>query len=116
MAIKLSKWNGPAGVMTPAAGVAVCGAAAGTTAATDAAGDGAGIIGITVAGGAVSEAAGGSAGSASPEVAGMTVSVEEDPEGAIAGGGSGTGAEAVASGDGRIGAENMEPTAVVPKN
>jgi len=100
MAIKLSKWNGPVGVIAPAAGTIGGGAAT----ATDAAGGGAGTIGITAAGGAVSEAVGGSAGSISPEVAGMTASVEEDPE------------EAIAGGDGGIGAENREPTAVVPKN
>ncbi|KAF7106199.1 hypothetical protein CFC21_106951 [Triticum aestivum] len=115
MAIKLSKWNGPVGVIAPAAGTIGGGAATGSTTATDAAGGGAGTIGITAAGGTVSEAAGGSAGSVSPEVAGMTTSVEEDPEEAIAGGGT-TGAEPVAGGDGGIGAENREPTAVVPKN
>ncbi|SPT17295.1 unnamed protein product [Triticum aestivum] len=92
MAIKLSKWNGPVGVIAPAAGTIGGGAATGSTTANDA------------AGGVVSEVAGGSAGSVSPEVAGMTASVEEDPE------------EAIAGGDGGIGAENKEPTAVVPKN
>ncbi|KAM3191515.1 hypothetical protein ACQJBY_069039 [Aegilops geniculata] len=116
MAIKLSKWNGPVGVIAPAAGTIGSGAATGSTTAPDAACGSAGTIGITAAGGAVSEAAGGSAGSVSPEVAGMTASVEEDPEEAIAGGGGATGAEAVACGDGGIGAENREPTAVVPKN
>ena len=115
-AIKLSKWNGPVGVMAPAAGTVDGGAATGATAATDAAGGGAGTIGITAAGGAVSEAAGGSAGSVFPEVAEMTATVEEDPEEAIAGGGGATGAEAVAGSDGGIGAENREPTAVLPKN
>ena len=80
MAIKLSKWNGPVGVIAPAAGTIGGGAATGSATATDAAGGGAGTIGITAAGGAMSEAAGGSAGSVSPEVAGMTASVEEDPE------------------------------------
>ena len=116
MAIKLSKWNGPVGVIAPAAGTIGGGAATGSMTATDAVGGGAGTIGITAAGGAVSEAAGGSADSVSPEVAGMTASVEEDPEEAIAGGGGATGAEAVAGGDGGIGAENREPAAVVPKN
>ena len=116
MAIKLSKWNGPVGVIAPAAGTIGGGAATGSTTATDAAGGGAGTIGITAAGGTVSEAAGGSAGSVSPEVGVMTASVEEDPEEAIAGGGGATGAEAVAGGDGGIGAENREPTVMVPKN
>ncbi|KAM3261854.1 hypothetical protein ACQJBY_052508 [Aegilops geniculata] len=116
MAIKLSKWNGPVGVIAPVARTIGGRATTGSTTATDATGGGAGTIGITAAGGAVREAAGGSAGSVSPEVAGMTTSVEEDPEEAIAGGGGATGAEAVASGDGGIGAENREPTAVVPKN
>ena len=116
MAIKLSKWNGPVGVIAPAAGTIGGGAATGSTTATDPTGGGAGTIGITAAGGAGSEAAGGSVGSVSPEVAGITASVEEDPEEAIAGGGGGaTGVEAVAGGDGGIGAENREPTAVVPK-
>ncbi|EMS59562.1 hypothetical protein TRIUR3_23682 [Triticum urartu] len=116
MAIKLSKWNGPVGVIAPAAGTISDGAATGSTTATDAVGGGAGTIGITTMGGAVSEAAGGSTGSVSPEVAGMMAIVEEDPEEAITGGGGTTGAEAVASGDGGIGTENREPTAVVPKN
>ncbi|XBI68303.1 hypothetical protein VPH35_047522 [Triticum aestivum] len=104
MAIKLSKWNGPVDVIAPAAGTIGGGAATGSTTATDAAGGGAGTIEITTAGGAVSEAVGGSAGSVSPEIAGMTASVEEDPE------------EAIAGGDGGIGAENREPTVVLPKN
>ncbi|KAM3192100.1 hypothetical protein ACQJBY_069382 [Aegilops geniculata] len=116
MAIKVSKWSGPVGVIAPATWTIGGGAATGSATATDAAGGGAGTIGITAAGGAVSKAAGGSACSVSPEVAGMTASVEEDPEEAIAGGGGATGAEAVAGGDGGIGAENREPMAVVPKN
>ena len=117
MAIKLSKWNGSMGVLMPATGAVGGGAATGTTAATDVAGDDAGRVRIAAAGGAVNAATGGTAGRTSPEATGMTTSVEEEPVEATGGTGRPdiTSPEVAGAGGG-IGAENRQPTAVVPMN
>ena len=116
MAIKLSKWNSPVGVIAPAAGTIGGGAATGSTAATDAAGGAAGRGGIMAAGRVASVAAGGTAGGTSPEAARRTASDEEEVAGGAAGRIAVVATEVAGNGSGNIGAENMEPTAVVPKN
>ena len=115
MAIKLSKWNGPVGVIAPAAGTVGGGAETGSTVATDATGGAAGRGGIAAAGSVASVAASGTASGTSPEAAGRTASDEEAAAGGDAGRITVVAAEVAGDGGG-IGAENMEPTAVVPKN